>query len=109
MHYSKQKASILCCPLLVSSQKNLLFSLPVCPFLLLLFSFPLSLFLMWYILKTSFELCIRNLLVSHSQSIRMMPEGLDSRAAFIGQIPPKRASDWNVNHPITVYFVYHQN
>ncbi len=44
-------------------------------------------------------------LVSRSQTFRLMAEGLESMAAFIGQGPPMRPFDRHVQQPITVCFV----
>lgn len=50
---------------------------------------------------------IKGIVVSSSQNLRLTAESMDSIAAFIGQGPLKRPSDWPLKQPVTVDFVQH--
>ncbi len=51
------------------------------------------------------HMVVNVMIVSHSQTFRLMAEGLKSMVAFIGQGSPMRPFDLHVKQPITVRFV----
>ncbi len=55
--------------------------------------------------RVAMGLFITTLQVSRSQTFKLTAEGLESMAAFIGQVPPMRPFDRHVKQPITVHFV----